>query len=85
MGRSRCTIQLPLTERYIMKRSFRYLYLALGTLLATPLSASADFTFSEFPQFVEDQAPNWLFEILFTILATLAEALFTLLSEGTAG
>ena len=40
-------------------------------ILLTPATARADFALSEFPQFVQDQGPTWIFELLYGILYTI--------------
>lgn len=57
--------------------STRRLHMAVvqATLLAMPCTLLADFTLGAFPQFVQDQAPSWLFQILSAIFIGLFQSL----------
>ncbi len=57
----------------------------VGGLLLAPSVVVADFAFTEIPQFAADQAPNWLFQILSSILLAFAQVLGALLGLGTTG
>ena len=62
-----------------MKRLYQKVRLAAGLLLAWPVIAWADFSFGEVPQYFQDQAPNWLFQILSAILLGFVELLSSML------
>ena len=57
----------------------------VGGFLVAPSVAVADFAFTEIPQYAADQAPNWLFQILASILLAFAQVLGGLLGLGTTG
>ncbi len=57
--------------------------LVVGSLLAAPAVVLGDFSIGEFPQFALDHAPDWLFQILSTILLAFVQVLTTLFGLGT--
>ena len=65
--------------KYRMWRGF----VAAASIMAAPAVARADFSVLEFPQFAEDNALNWLFQILSTILLAFSQLLGGLLGLGT--
>ncbi len=65
--------------RYRMWRGL----VATASIMVAPAVARADFSILEFPQFVSDAAPNWLFQILSTILLVFSQLLGGLLGLGT--
>ena len=67
-----------------MKKRLWMCSATIGTLLASPPAAWADFTFNDVGQFVQDQTPNWLFQILSTILLAVAELFIAMLTGTTA-
>lgn len=56
-----------------MRHRIWHLSAVIGGLLAMPSVARADFSVFEFPQFAVDNALNWLFQILSTILLALSQ------------
>ncbi len=68
-----------------MRHQISSLCAVIGGLLVAPGVAVADFAFTEIPQFAADQAPNWLFQILSSILLAFAQLLGVLLGLGTTG
>ncbi len=58
-------------------------FVAAASIMAAPAVARADFTVLAFPQFAEDNALNWLFQILSTILLAFSQLLGGLLGLGT--
>ncbi len=65
--------------KYRMWRRF----VAAAGIMAAPAVARADFSVLKFPQFAEDNALNWLFQILSTILLAFSQLLGGLLGLGT--
>ena len=68
-----------------MRHRIGRLFAFIGGLLVAPSVVVADFAFTEIPQFAADQAPNWLFQILSSILLAFAQVLGALLGLGTTG
>ena len=64
-------------------RMWRWFVAAAGIMVA-PAVARADFSVAGFPQFAEDNALNWLFQILSTILLAFSQVLGGMLGLGTA-
>ncbi len=58
-------------------------WMLLAGLLLGPSTALADFAFSDFGQYAQDQGPTWLAQILAAIFVLLSESLFVLLGFGT--
>ena len=65
--------------KYRMWRGF----VAAASIMAVPAVARADFSVLEFPRFAEDNALNWLFQILSTILLVFSQLLGDILGLGT--
>lgn len=63
-------------------RMWRWFVAAAG-IMAAPAVARADFSVLALPQFAEDNALNWLFQILSTILLAFSQILGGLLGLGT--
>ncbi len=63
-------------------RMWRWFAAAAG-IMTTPAVARADFSVVAFPQFAEDNALNWLFQILSTILLVFSQLLGGLWGLGT--
>ena len=63
-------------------RMWHWFAVAAGVMVA-PAVARADFSVLEFPQFAEDNALNWLFQILSTILLVFSQLLGDILGLGT--
>ena len=59
--------------RCMMRHRIWRLCAVIGGVLAAPSVARADFSVIEFPQFAVDNALNWLFQILSTILLALSQ------------
>ena len=68
-----------------MRHRIGRLFAVIGGLLVAPSVVVSDFAFTEIPQFAADQAPNWLFQILSSILLAFAQVLGALLGLGTTG
>ena len=66
-----------------MKYRMRRWFIAAAGIMAVPGVARADFSVLAFPQFAEDNALNWLFHILATILLAFSQLLGGLLGLGT--
>ena len=58
-------------------------FVAVASIMAAPAVARADFSVAGFPQFAQDNALNWLFQILSTILLVFSQLLGGLLGLGT--
>ncbi len=56
-----------------MKARYIQVCVWVAVLSAGPARLLADFSFDEIPTFVEDQAPNWLFQILSAIFLAIAQ------------
>lgn len=67
-----------------MKNTAHRVWMIAVVALATPAAALADFSFGEFPRYVEDQAPDWIFQILSAILIAFSQLLFGMFTGGTA-
>ncbi len=63
-------------------RMWRWL-VAAASIMAAPAVARADFSVLEFPKFAQDNALNWLFQILSTILLAFSQLLGGMLGLGT--
>ncbi len=66
-----------------MKYRMWHWFVAAAGIMAAPAVARADFSVAGFPQFAEDNALNWLFQILSTILLAFSQLLSGLLGLGT--
>ena len=66
-----------------MKYRMWHGFVAAAGMLAVPAAVRADFTVLAFPQFAQDNALNWLFQILSTILLVFSQLLGGLLGLGT--
>ena len=66
-----------------MKYRMWHGFITAAGMLAVPAAARADFTVLAFPQFAQDNALNWLFQILSTILLVFSQLLGGLLGLGT--
>ncbi len=62
-------------------RMWRWFVVA-ASIMTIPAVARADFSILEFPQFAEDNALNWLFQILSTILLAFSQLLGGMLGLG---
>jgi hypothetical protein len=58
-------------------------FVAVAGVLAAPAAARADFSVLSFPQFAEDHALDWLFQILSGILLAFSQLLGGMLGLGT--
>ena len=58
-------------------------FVVVAAMMAAPAVARADFSVLTFPQFAEDNALNWLFQILSTILLAFSQLLGGFLGLGT--
>ncbi len=66
-----------------MKYRMWHWFVAAAGVMAAPAVARADFTVLAFPQFAEDNALNWLFQILSFILLGFSQLLGGMLGLGT--
>ena len=66
-----------------MKYRIWHGFVAAAGMLAVPAAARADFTVLAFPQFAQDHALDWLFQILSTILLAFSQLLGGMLGLGT--
>ncbi len=66
-----------------MKYRMWHGFVAAAGIMAAPAMARADFTLQAFPRFAEDNALNWLFQILSTILLAFSQLLGGMLGLGT--
>lgn len=71
--------------RCLMRTRVWRLCAVVGGFLAMPTAALADFGVDQLPQFAQNHAPDWLFQILSSILLAFATLLASLLGLGTAG
>ncbi len=66
-----------------MKYRMWHWFAVAASIVVAPAAARADFSILEFPQFAEDNALNWLFQILSTILLAFSQLLGGMLGLGT--
>ncbi len=66
-----------------MKYRMWHCFVAAAGILAVPAAARADFTVLAFPQFAQDNALNWVFQILATLLLAFSQLLGGVLGLGT--
>ncbi len=68
-----------------MRTGIRRFWVVVASILAMPAAALADFGVDQLPQFAQNHAPDWLFQILSSILLAFVGLLAGLLGLGTAG
>jgi hypothetical protein len=66
-----------------MKYRMWHGFVAAAGMLAAPAVARADFSVLAFPQFAQDNALNWVFQILATLLLAFSQLLGGMLGLGT--
>ncbi len=66
-----------------MKYRMWHGFVAAAGMLAAPAAARADFSVLAFPQFAQDNALNWVFQILATLLLAFSQLLGGVLGLGT--
>lgn len=71
--------------RCLMRTRILGLCAVVGGFLAMPAAALADFGVDQIPQFAQNNAPDWLFQILSSIFLAFAAVLASLLGLGTTG